>query len=64
MDKIRFCSSFKVSEQVNGVQMASIITDLLGLKAFSCIIAGFMVGSTLPNVLMKIRSLHKTGNLR
>ena len=64
MDKIQFCSSFKVSEKVNSVQMASIITDLLGLKALSCIIAGFMLGSTLPNVLMKIRSLHKTGNLR
>ena len=54
-----------MSEQMNDVQMASITTDLLELKTFSCTLSTvFMVGSTLPNVLMKIRSLHKTDNLR
>ena len=48
-------------EQMNGVQMASITTDLLGLKTFGCTISTiFMVGSTLPNVLMKILYLRKT----
>ena len=47
-----------MSEQMNVVQMASITTYLLELKTFSCTISiVFMVGSTLPNVLMKIRSL-------
>ena len=50
---------------MNGAQMASITTDLLGLKIFSCTTSTvFMDGSTLPNVLMKIRSLHKNDNLR
>ena len=54
-----------MSEQMNGVQMASITTDSLGLKTFSCTISTvFIVGSTLPNVLMKIRSLRKTDHLR
>ena len=42
----------RISEQINGVQMASTTTDLLGLKTFSCTISTvFIVGSTLPNVL-------------
>ena len=54
-----------MSEQMNGVQMASITTDLLGLKKFSCTISTvFVVGSTLPNVLMKIRSLRKIDNFK
>ena len=53
--------SIKMFEQMNGVQMASITTDLLGLKTFGCTISTiFMVGSTLPNVLMKILYLRKT----
>ena len=48
-------------EKINGVQMASVTTDLLGFKSFSyTVFIIFMVGSTLPNVLMKIRSLRKT----
>ena len=54
-----------MSEQMNSVQMALITTDLLGVTTFSCTISTvFMVGSTLPNVLMKIRSLRKTDNFR
>ena len=52
-----------MSEQMNDVQVASVTTDLLGLKTFSCTISTvFMVDSTLPNVLIKIRSLGKTDN--
>ena len=54
-----------MSEQMNGVQMATITTGLLGLKTFSCTIStAFMVGSILPNVLMKIRSLRKTDSFK
>ena len=54
-----------MSEQMNGVQMASITTDLHGLKTFICTIStAFMVGSTLLNVLMKTRYLRKTDNFR
>ena len=54
-----------MSQQMNGVQMASITTDLLELKTFSCTISTvLMVGSTLPNVLMKIRSLRKTDSFK
>ena len=54
-----------MSEQMNSVQMTSITTDLLGLTTFSCTTSTiFMVGSTLPNVLMKIRSVLKIDNFR
>ena len=50
-----------MSEQMSGVEMASITTDLLGLKTFGCTISTiFMVSSTLSNVLMKILYLCKT----
>ena len=41
--------------------MASITADILWLKTFSCTISSvFIVGSNLPNVLMKARALRKT----
>ena len=55
----------RMSEQMNGVQMASITPDLFGFKTYNCTISSVcMVGSTLPNVLMKIRSLRKTDSFR
>ena len=49
-----------MSEQINGTQIASITTDLIGFKTFSCTIyTVFMVGSTLPSVLTEIRFLRK-----
>ena len=49
-----------MSEQIKGTKMASITTDLIGFKKFSCTIyTVFMVGSTLPSVLTEIRFLCK-----
>ena len=52
---------------MSNVQMASITTHLLELKTFTIVVricTVFMVGSILPNVLMKMCSLWKTGHFR